>query len=513
MEYNYVRHPIPVWIHDYLILKPGKIGKRVLASIRPSEIEEGRETEMKNLKVMLASVLLLLFSLSAPGLAEDTATVEERLLLMEREIQLLKERNTALEKEIERLHEHIDIFEEVASEAAAAEQHPGTDSRTDQTISRMTYENGLLVTPADSDFRLKMGGRITARFTGLESGHPSNSEFSLERARIYVNTTLLEHYDLRIQTELSEDPKLKDGYLNIDHIPWAELRIGQFRPPFTWENLQSHKYLDFVDRSIAINNIRNPSRDIGLMLHGTLCDDLLHYQLALLNGTGENKSDENDAKDVAARLVVEPFRAHDAGLLSKLHLGVSGTAGNQEKEFTDHSFKTTASTKFVNFAEDTMHKGDRVRFGTEILLPFGPASVKAEWTQMRLDDFTLDAIEEDLDFRAWYVSGSYFLTGEEKTLGRVSPLRPFNPSTDGWGAWELAARYSVFESEDDLFDRGLATGTEKAETFTIGLNWYLNYYLRVIFDYEHAEFEDDIVVDGENLDDEDAFLVQCQLEF
>jgi phosphate-selective porin len=54
---------------------------------------------------------------------------------------------------------------------------------------------------------------------------------------------------------------------------------------------------------------------------------------------------------------------------------------------------------------------------------------------------------------------------------------------------------------------------DRAEAFTVGLNWYANDYFRVIFDYERTEFDDEIEVDDEMIDNEDAFLVQCQLEF
>jgi phosphate-selective porin OprO/OprP len=107
----------------------------------------------------------------------------------------------------------------------------------------------------------------------------------------------------------------------------------------------------------------------------------------------------------------------------------------------------------------------------------------------------------------------YVVTGEKKTLGRVIPLRPFDPHKHTWGAWEIAARYSVFESDSDLFKYGLATGTDKAQTYTLGLNWYLNPFMRMILDYEHTEFDDEFEFSDEIVDEEDVFLVQWQLEF
>lgn len=455
-------------------------------------------------------VITLLLLCSTEGRAQDSPTLEERLQRMEQEIQLLKQRNAILEEEVEKLHERADANEGMGIGATAE-----AASQTSQPKPQMqiAYKRGLVFSSPDNDFKLKVGGRVTTRVTAFESGHPSDEDLSVERARLYANATLLDLYDLRIQTEFAKDPKLKDGYINIRHLPKAQLRLGQFKPPYAWENLQSHKYLDFADRSIAVNNIRNPSRDIGAMLHGKLCDGRLGYQLAVLNGSGENTGDDNGAKDIAGRLTLDPFRGREGTILSGLHLGISGTYGDQAKDFSGQTFKTIGGTTFIDFVDDTAHTGDRIRFGTEAGLAAGPASIKAEWTRMELEGLELATEKEDIDISAWYVSGSYILTGEEKTFGRLSPAQPLDPSNGAWGAWELAARYSVFDADSDLFGLGMAEGTDRAEAFTVGLNWYLNDSFRVIFDYERTDFDDDVEVDGEMIDNEDAFLMRCQLEF
>jgi len=488
------------------------------------------QTTYRLLKQLLRMPLLFasmcLAFVAAPAWPEELSSIEERLVHMEREMQLLKQTNQRLEQELEKLREQMQLQEETSDRTAAGEESDAIrsgrphDSREeteaiDLSGSRlsMAYKNGFNLTSDDGQYKLRLGGRITGRFKALDSGHPLNDEFSVERARLYSNASLLDYYDLRIQVEFSEDPKLKDGYWDIHHIPWAILRLGQFKTPFTWEYLQSHKYIDFAERSMAVDNMRFKGRDIGVMLHGRFCEDMIQYQLAVLNGTGENRADDNDAKDVAGRLFLRPFRKEGNELFSDLHLGIAATWGDQDTDFEDTDFRTVAGTRFVDFVPDTVHKGDRTRLGTELMWPMGPASIKAEWMQMWLDNFQLGSLKEDLDFYSWYVSGSYLLSGEKKTLGKLVPNRPFNPSEGMWGAWELAARYSLFHSDSDLFKGGMAAGTDQAEAFTIGLNWYLNELLRITLNYEHSEFDDDLVIGGRRLDDEDAFIVQCQLEF
>jgi phosphate-selective porin OprO/OprP len=240
---------------------------------------------------------------------------------------------------------------------------------------------------------------------------------------------------------------------------------------------------------------------------------MMEYQLAVVNGTGENQGDDNDEKDIAGRFVLRPFRRTETDLLSDLHLGVAATWGDQNTDFSRTAFDTVTGTDFVDFADDTLHKGDRTRLGGEFIWPFGPASIKAELIRMWLNDMNLGTAKEDFDFSSGYILATYLLTGEQKTLGKIRPLHPFDPAAGGWGAWEIAARYAAFHSERDLFQHGFAAGTDQADAFTVGLNWYLNPLLRVTLNYERTEFDDDIVINGDTLDNEDAFLIQCQLEF
>jgi phosphate-selective porin OprO/OprP len=81
-----------------------------------------------------------------------------------------------------------------------------------------------------------------------------------------------------------------------------------------------------------------------------------------------------------------------------------------------------------------------------------------------------------LDFNGFYVYGSWFLSGESRAesynVGDLNGARFEGPkiknpvSKGGWGAWELAARYSQI----NLNDGGIQGGRQ--EDITVGLNWY-----------------------------------------
>ena len=94
----------------------------------------------------------------------------------------------------------------------------------------------------------------------------------------------------------------------------------------------------------------------------------------------------------------------------------------------------------------------------------------------------------------YYVSAGYFLTGE--TMDRrtqVEVKRPFDlrKGKRGTGAVELAGRYSAVALGPEVFTAGFADPnlwTDRAATLDLGVNWYLNNYTKIYFDWEHAEF-------------------------
>src|SRR3546814_1140637 len=74
---------------------------------------------------------------------------------------------------------------------------------------------------------------------------------------------------------------------------------------------------------------------------------------------------------------------------------------------------------------------------------------------------------------------SYWSSG--RVLFRSS--RPFDWRTGDWGAWEIAARYSVV----DLNDKDILGGRQ--ENVTLGLNWYVNNNMRFMLNYINGKVD------------------------
>ncbi len=120
----------------------------------------------------------------------------------------------------------------------------------------------------------------------------------------------------------------------------------------------------------------------------------------------------------------------------------------------------------------------------------------------------------------WFVQGGYILTGEtirDRTL--IDPHRPFNPHRGcfGLGAFEVAGRYSELNLDPRVFTAGLADSdrwSNRAELVDVGLNWYLNKSVKVMFDWEHAIFNRPVFsARGSPQFSNDLFWIWTQLYF
>jgi len=119
-------------------------------------------------------------------------------------------------------------------------------------------------------------------------------------------------------------------------------------------------------------------------------------------------------------------------------------------------------------------------------LVYGPFSVQGEYMMADVDG--KDGSSSPT-FDGFYIQGSYFLTGEHRkystsngAFNRGKPKENF-AFGKGPGAWEVAARYSQI----DLSDSGISGG--KLKDITVGLNWYLNPNMRLMWNYVRSKLD------------------------
>ena len=217
-------------------------------------------------------------------------------------------------------------------------------------------------------------------------------------------------------------------------------------------------------------------------------------------------SGDNYQLELASRFAATPWYDECSGGRGYLHLAVSnasrfpdGLGPNNLSEYS--TIAESLSGNILNTGPLVGAESESL-YGFETVFNYGPFQAVAEYTETFVDRF--EPSGPNLNFHGGYIQASYFLTGEHHpwnrklgTLGRVKPFENFFAVRDcnckiarGKGAWEIAARYSYI----DLNDEDIAAGS--AESLTLGLNWYWNQNSRMQFNYINGDAEQAGVADG-----------------
>jgi len=373
------------------------------------------------------------------------------------------------------------------------------------------WSNGFKLSRSDGAYKLKFGGRamldsayIWASDDLKSTLAPEGSGVEFRRARIFFSGTVYDRVFFKMQYEFAKDddpndPSFKDVYMGLKKLgPIRSIQVGHFKEPFMLQEWTSSKNMTFMER--GLNNAFYPGRNVGIMGMGNGFDKKLFWQLGLFREADDQGfafEDWGDAAyDLAARVVAAPVYADDGARV--LHLGVDyihrfnqdgrgriRLRQRPETHFSDRLVDTDASSTDSFFALDASSSDI---LNLEAAVVYGPFSAQTEWT---FDWVEGAGAQQNVAFWGGYVFVSYFLTGEHRNydkghgrFGRVRPKRNFDPFNGDWGAWEVAARYSIL----DLSDRNVRGGV--LWDVTAGINWYLFPNLRWMLNYVHGDVRD-----------------------
>jgi phosphate-selective porin OprO/OprP len=340
----------------------------------------------------------------------------------------------------------------------------------------------------DGAFETQIGGYGQLDFRGYQSGnHPPNS-FFLRRARIALEGKLDHYFDFRIEGDFA-DPltPLRDLYINIHRIDEFQLRFGQFRVPFSQEEMRSDNNQDFVERSLVNNLV--PSRSPGLGASGVLNKGVFEYQLGAWNGKGLLASNTTGTPEIALRLRFNPWKNGHNFLAKGFIFGGAFTQGRSgPPNLSVRGITESRSTIF--FVPDTIN-GKYIRANGEFTWLLGPAAIRAEYDQTNQNRDNLGQNGGNLPgvvAKGYAAQLTYLLTGEEKPeLTTVTPknnLFADSNGKQGLGAWELKVRYANLQISD------ATSKSNRAGTLYFGTNWYMNRYVRYMLDLGFERFKD-----------------------
>jgi len=322
-------------------------------------------------------------------------------------------------------------------------------------------------------------------------------------------------YQLEMDFAFNGRPSFMDVWLDVAKVPiFGNIRIGQWRQPFGLDELTSVKELTFLERPLMFGMA--PFRQVGVGFHDTSYDQNATWAGSVF-GTGTDPFGNSigdrgygGALRVTKVLVEDPssdFLVHIGGGYSYIATPNSTIQYRNVPEYGGPFDGTTGTTGTVPFFVDTgaIPAENANLFNVEAAGTWGPVHAQSE--------FRYSAVNTNAAGRAGFPSFSaqtgWVLTGEHRpynkaaaTLGRIKPTHPIG-SRCGGGAVELAVRYSWID-----LNEGTITGGELSN-MTYGVNWYLNNFTKLQFNYINADLNRAPVGSSAT----DIFAVRAQLDF
>jgi phosphate-selective porin OprO/OprP len=327
----------------------------------------------------------------------------------------------------------------------------------------------------------------------------------LRRARLYLSGTMHQHVEFKWQYDFAKGAVgHRDVYAGLfdlgDWIP--NVRAGHQYEPFGLDSLTSSNDSTFVERAL-VSNTFSPNRNPGFLLWKNLKDGNGEERFTWAAGlfredSGDNSVSSNDgAHALTARVTGTPFWV-DKGR-KMLHLGLAATrreVAGRGSEGVTFSARPEADLLNTFLSTGRMAEADTdSRYGAELAFLWREFSVQGEYMITRLEMNDAAALD-DPGFHGGYLQLAWTLTGEARRWKPAEAIfqnpKPYANAFEngGTGAWEVALRLSQL----DLSDGSIASGGVEGGTldvYTLGLNWYLNPNVRVMWDLSRADLSVD----------------------
>jgi hypothetical protein len=301
----------------------------------------------------------------------------------------------------------------------------------------------------DNFFQLFPGGRlqIDSNFFKGKAKLPNNT-FAIKRARVELSGWVGPMFFFSLGGDFASgpppaaDPVAPANILTTDAFavlaPWGNrvlFQLGQYDAPFTLENRTSDKYLDFIERSVAVRGFGIPAtKEQGLMVHGLLPSDIAYYSVGVFNGDGQNFRNADANFDVMGRgwLSVLPIAMQPS---VTLHVGGSFWWGRRDNTLPVPSPSTAAGFSFWtpkwtgtgNVPLELHQDGDVRAFAAELdLSVLHKLGLKVEWLHRKQGLSVADVSKAgaltilgsgSLSGSAGYAEVWYWPIGDSKIIG------------------------------------------------------------------------------------------------
>jgi phosphate-selective porin OprO and OprP len=363
--------------------------------------------------------------------------------------------------------------------------------------------------PLSTDFRRGSFGDATEndRARDLSDG------VNIRRARIGIEGKAFGVFDYNMIYDFGgsgteEAGKISSAWVQYSGLPW-KIRAGVYAPVTGLEDAASNTGSLFVERASVAETVRGLAGGDGRAAIGVLSNGERWNVSAALTGNTVTTQTFDEQLGFVGRFAYVPFKG-DGWLI---HTGVN-------TNLVIHPAKAGPDVAAAGGAVTNLRLRDRPELrvdGTRLIdtgnidadsltaigLELGALRknvyVQAEYfdIQIKRRNSTLP----DPKFDGWYVQAGWTLTGESRRYSTTTagfdaprPAKPFDLKKGGWGAIELAARYSTFDLDYLAGAPGTApvTGAIRGgeqNILSLGVNWYLNPVVSVSAAYRNVEIK------------------------
>lgn len=395
------------------------------------------------------------------------------------------------------------------------------DSKADLGMSA-AWNHGLELTTADKAFRVHVGGRAhfdSGWYAAPDNvqdniNHPYENGVDIRRARLRIDGTMYETIDWAIEYEFFNSVDVDDSrhtvtgptdfWWTFHEVPWCgNVRVGIHKPAIGFEHIVSSRFQPFMERSF--NQDAFYGGLFGGFWPGVSCfdnwgaDDLGTWNLGLFKPTDDIFAVNVHDGDVAGVSRVTRLLWYENNGANLFHVGgsalVETTVDGRITFRTRDMVRSGLSVDWPVPASTGSLAGDDVQwFNGELAAVNGPWTFQSEYLVSYLSEAApivnnvVQPVVGTVTYHGGYVQLLYFLTGEHDNYNkqisafeRVLPNHEFHfrrgCAASGPGAWQIGARYSYLDLNDNSIDGGIL------HNGTLGLNWYLNPNLKIQFDY------------------------------
>jgi hypothetical protein len=359
-----------------------------------------------------------------PTPAAAPQTLEERMNALEKTVQTLQKENTDLKTQL------------------------GYDGKTPLVVAK----------PGGKEKSLKIGGYLQANY---ESGDAPDARFNgiedrflIRRARLNVSGAFKENFDWKLESDFGANSisettgyraQISDVFINWNKYDFANVKVGQFKTPFGYEQLAPDTKTLTVERSLP-NDRLTDSRQIGLGVGGDIIAKRLNYSIGVFNGSGVNNSfNDNESYMWAGRVSGVAFDGKIADKDARVAVGVNAlTTRDKLISKAGLGFDSVAGG-----AVDNLFSGRRSSYGVDAQLKWWLFGLEAEYLMAHFEPVNRVPFD-DLDAEGWYITGTAEVW--PKHLQLVVKYETFDPNRDLAGnssdVWTFGFNY--FFKGDDL---------------------------------------------------------------